>query len=324
MYSNDQDGFDSRNVQILEKFAKDLAHSLTFVLRTRAERYYAVEALQESQLKLEEAQRIAHLGHWERDLTTNLLDWSDEVYRILGMQPDGQSVPFSKFLRLIHPEDRARMFQTVNDAVRDSRCYDVEYRIVRATGEVRFVHSKANIIRDDAGRPSRAFGILQDVTERHLAKAALESANRALEAKNVAMEEVLARIQMERNRIGYQINRNAGETILPLLHLLKQGAAPEQQRRIEQIEQGLEEIVSPFIDKVSRAVGSLTPTELRICNLIKRGLVMKEIADLQYLSPATIAVHRRNIRHKLGIARRKVNLTSYLQHFFEEIPTPER
>lgn len=157
---------------------------------------------------------------------------------------------------------------------------------------------------------------LEDEVARRTAQ--LDNANRALEAKNVALHEVLESIETERRKVGQQVHKNVERVIMPVLRSLKVGLSRQQQRAIEQVEQGLEEIVSPFVDKVSRDVASLTPTELRVCAFIRRGLAVKEIAEVEHLSPETIAAHRRNIRRKLGIANRKVNLTSYLQTVFSD------
>jgi DNA-binding NarL/FixJ family response regulator len=206
----------------------------------------------------------------------------------------------------------------IEDAVTTGRHYDVEFRIVRPDGEVRFVHSEGDAIRDDVGQPIRTFGVLQDITERHHAKEALENANRSLEAKNTALKEVLAIIEAEQRRVGRQVTENVQKIVLPLFRSLTQGLNRQQQRRLEQIEHALEEVIAPFIDRISQAFESLTPTELRICNFVNRGLAVKEIAELEHLSPQTIAAHRRNIRRKLGISNQKINLTSHLRTVFRE------
>ena len=165
IYAAEVDAFSSAEIRVLEELASDLAFGLT-VIRTRAERDHAHEALEESRRKLEEAQRIAHVGHWERDLETDLVAWSDEICRIFGLPLQPCQLHFPEFLELIHPDDRARVARSVAEAVRDLQHYVVEYKIVRADGETRFVHSEGDVIRDDSGRPLRAFGILQDITER--------------------------------------------------------------------------------------------------------------------------------------------------------------
>ena len=68
-------------------------------------------------------------------------------------------------------------------------------------------------------------------------------------------------------------------------------------------------------------MASLSATELRVCALVKRGLAVKEIAELEHLSPETVAAHRRSIRRKLGIAHTKINLTTYLQTAFHATDT---
>ena len=117
-----------------------------------------------SEARLEEAQRIAHVGYWERDLDTNLLTWSDETFRIYGLVPQSP-ITFAAWQELIHPEDRQIVIEAVAEALRGGPRYDVEYRVVQPNGEVRIVHSQGNVTRDESGRPHRMFGTVQDVTE---------------------------------------------------------------------------------------------------------------------------------------------------------------
>jgi PAS domain S-box-containing protein len=130
-------------------------------------------SLQNSEATLEEAQRITHVGHWERDLDTGVIAWSNEVYRIYGLAPQERVLNLSQLANLLHPEDRQIMIQGVADAVKGIRPYNAEFRIIRPSGEVRFVHSRGGIIKDETGRPRRHFGTIQDITERKLAEEAL-------------------------------------------------------------------------------------------------------------------------------------------------------
>jgi PAS domain S-box-containing protein len=157
------------------------------VLKDITESKRAEEALRESQRRLEEAQRIAHVGHWERDLETGLITWSNEIYRILGLTPQEHDSPLTEWQHILHPEDRERVSLIIEEAQRGIRRYDVEYRIVRPDGEVRFLHSQGDIILDEQGRPRRAFGIAQDITERKRAEEQLKQSEQQLaEAQHIA------------------------------------------------------------------------------------------------------------------------------------------
>ena len=138
------------------------------------------QKLEESQRKLEEAQRIAHVGHWERDLKTDLITWSGETYRIFGLPPEGSQMYFQDFLKLVHPDERTKITHSVEEALSKLRHYSVEYRIVRADGEERFVHSEGEVVRDNFDRPLRAFGTVQDITERKQSEVAIRKSERQL------------------------------------------------------------------------------------------------------------------------------------------------
>lgn len=144
----------------------------------------------------------------------------------------------------------------------------------------------------------------------------LEAARSALEEKNLALREILANIRAERERICRNVMASVTKVVLPTLQSLRRGLGVDQQQAVDQVEQSLGEITSPFADQISRDMASLTPTEIRICNHIRRGLTVKEIAGLENLAPDTISTHRRNIRRKLRIVNKKVNLATYLETMF--------
>jgi PAS domain S-box-containing protein len=122
--------------------------------------------LQESKSRLEEAQRITHVGYWERDLVTSRITWSDETYRIYGMRPQERPMDLDVLRQKVHPEDWELVFQALNEALAGGPRYNVEYRVLRPTGEVRSVHSEGDVKRDALGQPCQMFGTVQDITDR--------------------------------------------------------------------------------------------------------------------------------------------------------------
>jgi PAS domain S-box-containing protein len=141
--------------------------------RKRAEEALGVLSrdLQESKAKLEEAQRITHVGYWESDLLTGRVNWSDETYRIYGMQPQERPMDIAACQEKIDPEDWRRGME---EALGARARFNAECRVIRATGEVRIAHFQGEVKRDASGQPCYMFGTVQDITDRKLAEGALQ------------------------------------------------------------------------------------------------------------------------------------------------------
>jgi PAS domain S-box-containing protein len=142
--------------RLFEEVGARLADALTSLLMFRS--------LQESERKLESAQRIARVGWWERDFRTNRVSLSDEVRRTFGVEPLDLPHWHERWVNVIHPEDRPKAAAAAAAALNGGPPYDVEYRVVRPDGSMRVVHSQGEVIWDDSGQPVRQFGMLQDIT----------------------------------------------------------------------------------------------------------------------------------------------------------------
>ncbi|MES9961653.1 MAG: ATP-binding protein [Sedimenticola sp.] len=121
--------------------------------------------LRESEANLAEAQRIAHVGSWSLDLSTNDLEWSDEVYRIFEMDKGTFPATYEAFLECIHPDDREMVEDSYRDAVENRGDYDIEHRLLMADGRVKHVNERCQTFYED-GRAVRSMGTVQDITEK--------------------------------------------------------------------------------------------------------------------------------------------------------------
>ena len=130
-----------------QRLFEEVGHRLTDTLGSLT----AFRGLRESERRLEAAQRLAHVGWWERDYATGHVSLSDEACRIFGVQPLELPQWHGRWLSLIHPEDRESAAAASDRALRGGPRYDVEYRVVRPDGAVRMVHSQGDVMRDGVG-----------------------------------------------------------------------------------------------------------------------------------------------------------------------------
>jgi len=135
------------------------------------DRKRAETAIRRSEEQLRNAQALAHVGNWEIDLQRRMMWGSEEAHRIYGFEVMPVELPLERVQALVLPAHRSRLDQALRDLLSGQAPYDVEFEIVRpSTGERRFVHSKAELIRTSDGKPERIVGVLQDITERKRAE----------------------------------------------------------------------------------------------------------------------------------------------------------
>lgn len=162
------------------------------------QRKQAEEELKQSEARLKRSQAMAHLGSWELDVVNDVLTWSDEVYRIFGLQPQEFKATYGAFLEAVHPEDRKMVDEAYSASLLEGKdTYEIEHRIVgKSDGEVRMVHEKCEHVRDSSGLITRSLGMVHDITQRKQASeritnqnALLEGVNRILQAGLVSQTE---------------------------------------------------------------------------------------------------------------------------------------
>jgi two-component system sensor histidine kinase UhpB len=177
----------------------------------------AAEALKESERKLKLAVQIAHIGYWELDISEGRITWSQEIYRILGLPPQKRDIKLDDFRALIHPEDLPRHIQAIEDVGLRMEKYELEYRIIRPDGEIRFIHSQGDITRDESGRPMHLFGIAQDITPRKLTEEALRDSADRLHHLNRRLLEIQ---ENERRHMARELHDEFGQLLATIgLHL---------------------------------------------------------------------------------------------------------
>lgn len=171
------------------------------------------KALAHREAMLAQAQKISKIGSWEWDPQDDRFQWSDEMYRIFGLEPstfEGTKDALSTF---IHPDDREPMNRVVEEAMGSRDGYDIEYRLIRPSGEVVSVHSVAKIERDRDGKVARMFGVVHDVTERKRSEQALADAFAG--EREARME--LERLNNEMETFVYTVSHDLNSPLVSVL-----------------------------------------------------------------------------------------------------------
>jgi PAS domain S-box-containing protein len=200
----------------------------------------------------------------------------------------------------------------------ESSNYEITWR--RKDGsELPAIMSSAPVF-DSEGKFKGSFGIITDITQRKRAEEALRESEKesreqkkALEEANIALRVLLSHRDKEKKRLEDTIFGSLQRLIVPYLQRLKETKLSTEQRAfVDILETNLSEVTSPFADNLSSKCAGITPREIEVANLIKAGKTNLEIADLLDITESAVSFHRKNLRAKLGLKHKKVNLRSHL------------
>ncbi len=123
-----------------------------------------LQKLQESETLHKQAQALTHIGNWSWNIITNEIIWSDEMYRIYGLEPQSETITFERFMSLIHPDNRESRMQEIQYSLETGKVEDYILKIVTPAGEVRILKGKGEMLRDHTGKPERLDGTCQDIS----------------------------------------------------------------------------------------------------------------------------------------------------------------
>ena len=205
----------------------ELIELATHLTRVAIERDRAQEALRRSEGFLADGQRISHTGTWGWNLSTGKVVWSEEHFRIFGFDPEKTEPSFQLFLETVHPEDRLFIERGLDEAVREKRGFDMEFRIALADGAIKNVQGVGRPVLTHSGEISHYIGTTVDITARKHAEALLAGEKRLLEM--VARDDSLTHILDALCRLVEELASGARSSILlldPNGDRLRHGAAP--------------------------------------------------------------------------------------------------
>jgi PAS domain S-box-containing protein len=177
--------FDNRELQYtielaiyknqIEKELKTVKGKLTDLTERKLDKQSQTvkNELQNDDEIFQRAQKVAKIGIWENNLATNDLEWSQEMYEILGF-PSNQPINLNEVTTIFPPEELKRFKNAIDAAINYDKPYSIDYKIIRKDGFIRYIHDEGEIIRNSAGEAIKMFGTTQDITKRKLTEKSLK------------------------------------------------------------------------------------------------------------------------------------------------------
>jgi PAS domain S-box-containing protein len=305
-------------VAMIPRTKKSIASLLDITARKAAEK--ALELSEEKFRSLVEQipDTVIYVAALDESSTT--LYVSPQIMQILGYSQEEYKEDPDIWAKCLHPDDKASVMAKVAQCHMTGEKFCEEYRMVRRDGQTIWFHDHAQIVKDAQGSPLFLLGINCDITTRKQTEQSLRERERELgiqtknlEEINAALSVLLKKREADKTELEEKVLFNINQLIEPYIAKLNQSGLDERQKALAIIiESNLKEITSSFAFSLSTPHLNMTPKEIEVANLIKQGKASKEICEILGSSEKVIAFHRQNIRKKLGLLNKKVNLKSYL------------
>lgn len=280
----------------------------------------------------------AILGYGDAEIPNDLEVWSNYVHpddkqavmEAFQAHIDGYTPEFAYEHRMLHKEGSIRWIMARGTAIRNE--HGTPIRVVGTDTDITqrkqaeealqaaYDELEQRVAERTVELAKTNEQLKKEIEERKLAEIALKKREKELKNKtlnlrevNTALNVLLKQRETDKAELEERVLLNINELILPYLEKLKTKVLGDKQKAyVEIISSNLNDIVSPLIRSLSTKLIKLSPTEIQVINLIKQGKTTKEIAKTMNLATSTIDFHRNNIRKKLGIKNKKINLAAYL------------
>ena len=284
------------------------------------ERKLAQRALQESEEKFRTvAEQSPNMIFINKD--GQVVYVNQKCEEMMGYKRDEFYSPGFDFRTLIAPQSIETVRSSFEKHSTGKDIAPYEYSLINKKGERIEAIITTKLINYEGARS--ILGIVTDITERKKAENALKEKDKELEHQALHLEEVntalkvlLEHREQEKQELEENLLVNIKKLVFPYLEKLDKGKlGAENQTYLNIIKSNLNDLISPLANRLSSNYLALTPTELQITDFIKHGKTSKEIAAMLNVSAKAVAFHRGNIRKKLDLTNKKINLQTYLQSF---------
>lgn len=255
-------------------------------------------------------------GYVILDEEGKVLDANREYVRLTG-HSNLDEIRGRSVLDWTAPQELKKNADAVIECMARGRISGFEIDYIDHDGTITPIEVDATVVETD-GKP-RILALCHNIVARKKFEEEVTRANEqlsvereALSQKNTALQELLVQLRESKKSVAAQIQANMERIVLPLIDRLERKIDKQAARDLQVVRNSVVDIVSPFVSSLETRFRSLTPREIEICNLVRRGYSSKEIAELRSSSVQTVLKQRKAIRKKLGLSGQDVNLASFL------------
>ncbi len=291
------------------KLKETLDNLENLVKKRTSELENAYNSLKESEKRLDEAQRMAHIGNWVWDIATGKEYWSDELHRIFKRDPQEAAPSYKEYLNYVHPDDRDYVDNAFKGTI-NGKPYEIDHRIILANGEERTVHIQAEVVFDNKNIPIQTKGIVQDITERKKAEENIQYLANIVESTTDAVVTVsLDSIVTSWNKGAEQIFGYTAEEILgkKVSILEPENLREEIKQLVENVMQGekVKHYESSRLKKDGTIIivsGTLFPVFDTSGKLVAISVIVRDITDIKRAEEALKnleIIRKKEIHHRI-------------------------
>jgi len=283
-------------------------------------RKFAEEKLQKSESRYRQLVETMREGLGITDKDYKFTYVNDKFCEMLGYFRD--EILGRPLIEFVHDDFKQLMKDKMT---RRKRGEETRFEMAWKTkdGDTIYTLASPRSLHDESGHFYGSMGVLTDITDRIKAEKALQEKDKKLELQaknliemNTALKVLLEQREKEKTEIKENLVSDIKKLVYPYIEKLENVRLNQDaQTYLNIIKSNISDLISPFAERLSSKYLSLTPSEIQIADLIKHGKTSKEIASILNVSPKAISFHRGNIRKKLGLVNKKMNLETYLQTF---------
>lgn len=273
VYAKNKDGVEFPIELFVVPIKQESGNFFCAFIRDISERKEADAKMLQQQKRLSQAQAMAHIGHWEIDFASNTSLWSDEAYRIYGIEPGDHKISMEEWFSYIHPDDFEYVTKRIDESNRQTSDFEIEHRIIRKDGVMRYVYSEAKFEFNDGDKPKGLYGVTRDITETVLLEMELQEQQRIEQLKLTAT--ALEAQEKERNTISLELHDNVNQILVGtkmLLSMMKK----EPVKHADYLQTSMDNL-QQAIDESRKLAHELAVPDFSIASLKDRMIVLTAV-----------------------------------------------